>query len=255
MTKRGYLAVPTPSSQNVQAPLEFFTLAMKKLNLSQRNVELLGQVATKTMQANKPQYLRSKIVEYQTRLKDYYTLECIDVECYPPKKKGEKREKTLIMDSRFFVRVKSKAELVQFLIQERKIEGDTTVKIGIDGGQNFLKIGLVLQKGRDPYEDTKSPIKKKQADGGVRRCLIIGILEDVPETHYNVKKLLDVLDIKPEDVDLTFTTDLKLLNILLGMQGHSASHSCAYCTILTVGRGAYLGKFHVLKKHIIIILL
>ena len=89
---------------------------------------------------------------------------------------------------------------------------------------------------------SKSPVKKKSAQGGVRRCLIIGILEDVPETHYNVHRILQILDIRPQDLDLTFTTDLKLLNILLGMQGHSSSHSCAYCTILTVGPGAYSGE-------------
>ena len=236
------MPVPTPSSQNLAAPVDFFTDAMKRLNLSQTQVYVLGQVAKDKLKTKNPAYLKAKVVDYQDRLKDFFTLECIDVQCHPPKKKGQKRDKTLVMESRFLVRIKSKPKLVEFMIQERKIEEDTQVKIGIDGGQNFLKVGLVLQTVRDAYEATKSPVKKKSAQGGVRRCLIIGILEDVPETHYNVHRILQILDIRPQDLDLTFTTDLKLLNILLGMQGHSSSHSCAYCTILTVGPGAYSGE-------------
>ena len=86
-------------------------------------------------------------------------------------------------------------------------------------GQGFLKIGLVLQEIRDPYDLEKSPVKKKTPkDGGIRRTIMIGVVEDVPESYYNVRILLEILDIQPGKIDVKYTSDLKLLNILLGRE-------------------------------------
>lgn len=87
----------------------------------------------------------------------------------------------------------------------------------------FLKVAIVLKEKNTKHEwddPTKSPFRKKVAiapkPGGVKRVIIIGIVENVPETYNNVLAILDVLKIKHDQINTTFSSDLKLLNILIG---------------------------------------
>ena len=62
----------------------------------------------------------------------------------------------------------------------------------------------------------------------------------IPENYANLKKIIDCLGLRDyASLDTTFSSDLKLINILLGMQAHSCAHACAYCNIRTRGVGAY----------------
>ena len=63
---------------------------------------------------------------------------------------------------------------------------------------------------------------------GVKKCFILCLIEDLPENYANVKKMLDLLDIG--SIQHHLACDLKLQNILVGIQGHSATHPCVYCT-------------------------
>ena len=60
------------------------------------------------------------------------------------------------------------------------------------------------------------------------------------ENHGNVKKILDVLNIQEHgSIETSFASDLKLSNILVGIQNHACMHCCIYCEQKTRGPGAY----------------
>ena len=103
-------------------------------------------------------------------------------------------------------------------------------KIGADGGGDFFKVclNLILD------QDQKSPEKKKPAgssdrfkDSGVKKLLIIAIVQGIPETYRNVKVIMGFLDL--QNFDFTLASDLKLINILYGLQSHSCTYPCVYC--------------------------
>ena len=111
-----------------------------------------------------------------------------------------------------------------------------------DGGRGSVKVMLTIH---DPDEKKKksvpkSPQKKKQKEkrktrlqskylnSGVKKCFIIGLVEDLPERYHNVKTLLDLLDLN--SIRHHLTCDMKLQNVLCGLQGHSSSYPCIYCT-------------------------
>ena len=82
------------------------------------------------------------------------------------------------------------------LKEERGITGDVEVrqKIGIDGGGGFFKTCLNIIVKNQP-DELKSPLKKKSAksknykDGGVKKLVIIAIVQDIAETYYNAKTI------------------------------------------------------------------
>ena len=73
--------------------------------------------------------------------------------------------------------------------------------IGIDGGGGFFKVCLNIIV-RENADDLKSPPKKKQTkkatfkDGGVKKLVVIGIVEEILETYFNVKTILNIMDIE-----------------------------------------------------------
>ena len=119
---------------------------------------------------------------------------------------------------------------IDFVIQERGLQSDSVlIKIGIDGGGGFLKCCLSIF---DPVMDGQS--RKNDRDfknSGVKKCFIIGIVPNIPETYFNLKRLW--LNVGASDLDRPFTiaSDLKLCNILLGLMSHSSLHPCCWCDI------------------------
>ena len=112
---------------------------------------------------------------------------------------------------------------------------------GLDGGRGSLKICLTIQSGSNDDEDIDDPIKspeKRQRPGisaskfkysGVRKLIILSIVEDLPEDYNNVKKLMEALNL--DEFTHVTVADHKLQNQLLGMNAHGATHCCPYCEV------------------------
>ena len=66
----------------------------------------------------------------------------------------------------------------------------------------------------------RSLTKSTALDTGVKRQLIVAIAEDVPEIYDNVKELFNL--IKASDFYFHISCDLKIANILCGLQSHSS---------------------------------
>ena len=82
----------------------------------------------------------------------------------------------------------------------------TLVRISIDGGGSFLK---VIVNVFNPAEESG-----KFINSGVQRCQILVITEDVPESNFNLKQVLEKLNL--EDVEFSLAFDLKCANAVLG---------------------------------------
>ena len=257
-TKRGpsmEVTTPQAAKEKYEVPVEFFTTAMSKLGLSKNSTLTLGGIfKSKAKGTTVPDHLGSKLDAILSRMEDFFVVEKHYFNVNPKRDAAEKKErkkKELVPEERWVVRVTDMTALLDYLVEQRCLSNDVTLKIGMDSGQGFLKVAIVLKEKNTRFDweedPTKSPFKKKIArdpkPGGVKRVIVIGMVEDVPETFENVQILLNILNIKQNHINTTFASDLKLLNILIGIQGHSSNHACCYCTILTGARtdGAYAG--------------
>ena len=156
--------------------------------------------------------------------------------------------------------------LKEKIIAKRGWSGRTDVepKIGIDSGStdgnDMLKVCMVLQRSGD-HEDNddheedeptwgfinpddedelNSPEKKKPLqvrrqlkllndfrDGGVKKLIILAVGFKIPENYSNVLRIMELLGINR--FNATFSCDLKMVNMILGLQLGGATFSCPYC--------------------------
>ena len=70
--------------------------------------------------------------------------------------------------------------------------------------------------------------EKGERNTGVNRTLILAHGQGWDERHFNLRKILEILDL--EQVQFSLAGDLKLLNLLLGISNHGGTHACLYCT-------------------------
>ena len=91
----------------------------------------------------------------------------------------------------------------EYVKEERDIEGDIDIKIGIDGGGGSFKVtknAIEKKQQNANADDLKSPPKKRTAkhqkkrykDSGVKKLFIICIVEGILETYDNVKTILNL---------------------------------------------------------------
>ena len=114
-------------------------------------------------------------------------------------------------------------------------------KIGVDGGGGFLKICMNIIS----EDDEDQPVVKKRRlfkdgpegeafkDASVKKLLILALVPDVQENYANVATLWNLLHLEPLDEygDVKVAADLKLCNIMLGLQNHASLHPCSWCDI------------------------
>ena len=86
--------------------------------------------------------------------------------------------------------------------------------VGIDDGKNILKIILYWSR-----QGKVGPI-------GPKRCIILAAVTSVPETYHNLGILLNLISL--HEIEYILSCDLKLANIVLGLQNHSSKYPCCY---------------------------
>lgn len=122
--------------------------------------------------------------------------------------------------------------LIEKVIEERDIT-DPLIRIGLDGGRGFMKVCLSIfnldEKAKE-FWSTKR-LGERFQDSGVKKVLILGIVPDIQENYVNIKRLWLETGIDRIARKFTIATDLKLCNILLGLQSHSSTHPCCWCNI------------------------
>ena len=66
---------------------------------------------------------------------------------------------------------------------------------------------------------------QKVKDTAVKKVIYMAAVKDIPESHHKMSKLKTHL----HDLKFHIASDLKLLNIILGISAHGGKHSCLYC--------------------------
>ena len=98
------------------------------------------------------------------------------------------------------------------------------IRIGIDGGGSMLKFTMNVI-------NTDPEITEKQLndfnDFGVMKILILAVVESVKECYENLKNVFDCFQ-GLNGVKYHICSDLKLLNLVLGLQSSSSKHPCPY---------------------------
>ena len=100
--------------------------------------------------------------------------------------------------------------LIQYLVEARQLDEDATVQIGLDGGGSFLKVGLLLRENNTSESSVTSP-RKRFKSGGVKKLIVLYLVQNVPENYYNIMTILEDLNLKT--IAFSLACDLKLLNI------------------------------------------
>ena len=75
----------------------------------------------------------------------------------------------------------------------------------------------------------ESELKDQYKSSSTYRVIIGARVDCVPECNHNLKVLLDALELPRLHKDFRIVCDLKVVDILLGIQSCSAIHSCPYC--------------------------
>ena len=123
--------------------------------------------------------------------------------------------------------------LIDFVCQKRGI-GEHFVRFGLDGGGGFLKACVSILPSSSPAmpQQVTFPAKRRgpeaYSNSGIKKLIIVGLVNDLPELYENVKQLLDAIGLKSLSF-FTMAMDMKLGNICLGLQSHASKHPCAWC--------------------------
>ena len=100
------------------------------------------------------------------------------------------------------------------------------IQIGVDDGKNKLKITLTIWD-PDKMNNIRAD-KSKFSSKGAKKTHILAVACGVSESYSNLKILFNLC---PFDKELShkLSGDLKIQNILLGLQTHAALYPCGYC--------------------------
>ena len=120
--------------------------------------------------------------------------------------------------------------LSDFLLKVLKEGGSNPheydVKLGIDKGQNILKVTVSLvPRVTDDSEGCSVNYFAKQS---VNDLFIVAACSGVEENHFNLKTILE--KIRASEAQFFFMADLKVINMLCGIQSHACMHPCYACT-------------------------
>ena len=123
---------------------------------------------------------------------------------------------------RDLVYVKNTSDLIMHVLEERGLDPHKAIiRINVDAGQGFLKVVLNVF---DPSDKAETPGRE---NSGVKRSLILALVENVPEQNSNLSRVLEPLQL--QDIDYKISFDLKCGNAMFGLSAHSGKYACLWC--------------------------
>ena len=155
------------------------------------------------------------------QLKDFFTNSRIKV----TNSKGETNADHIV------AHCKDITELLNTVSISRNVSTERIVKLGIDGGKGFLKfcLGVIDINTTDSQPHKHLLTQRLAKDTSVKRQMLVAVSEALPENYENVRQIWSL--IHAEEIKAFVICDLKLANILCGLQAHSSSHPCTWCNV------------------------
>ncbi|XP_065672397.1 uncharacterized protein LOC136090170 [Hydra vulgaris] len=118
--------------------------------------------------------------------------------------------------------VQNTSSFILDLINQRSLDPQSAfVHISMDGGGGFMK---VIVNVFDINENTTSNL---YLNSGVQRCQILSIVGDVQESNFNLRIILEKLNL--QDVKFSAAFDLKCANAVFGISSHAGKKACLWC--------------------------
>ena len=128
--------------------------------------------------------------------------------------------------------IKDINQFVKKICNVRNENGEKVkVILGLDGGQGKIIVPMYIVKNENPkYNSNDSKNQNiKYKPTGTHRSLIAARVDSIPENYHNLKTILDTLNLPELSQNCQIVCDLKVINILLGLQSCSSMHPCPYC--------------------------
>ena len=124
--------------------------------------------------------------------------------------------------TREVVTVRNVKDHFHWVVENRKMDpNETKFKVYIDSGEGSLKVlASITEKHNDPEVMISSLEQPNNRLSGVNRVLLLAYVEDIEESHHNMRIILDLL--KFSNVNFKICADLKVVNILLGISSHGS---------------------------------
>lgn len=101
--------------------------------------------------------------------------------------------------------------------------------LGADGGQDKCIITAII---KDEDNENLSDENENQIDfkpTGSKRVLVLAKADSIPENRYNIEVLWNSLNLNDVQLDFQLVCDLKLTNIILGIQSCTSLYACPFC--------------------------
>ena len=185
-------------------------------NMSNRDVAAFLRILKKKLPAKTFSLNVRKALEKRTNLLSAY-FETKEADLVGKEGEEVKRPVTVATDLN---------NLVKMVCAKRNIDEETSkVVLGVDGGQGKLIItaSIIPEGEKEKSERAKEANEKdRYKSTGVKRTLIVARVDEVPECYENLEIVISRLK-------LALVCDVKLIDILVGLQGCSSMYPCPYC--------------------------
>ena len=200
-----------------------------QLNLSAKKIGDAGKLLAQDMGMKLEPYFDKLLVKKGHELDEFFDVTTVQFEAMEVDENTGKKVKC--MSEKTLVYCKDVEALVLHIKEKRGFSADDEnifFKIGLDSGRGFLKICMTMQQmptqkhdsdsDSDPMIEVERPTKNKFKDSGVKRLIILGLVENGMETYNNVKILMDILGVNTLSFSKSVSVDLKMVNLLIGMK-------------------------------------
>ena len=123
--------------------------------------------------------------------------------------------------------------LIKMVCAKRNIDEDNCkVVMGVDGGQGklIMTASIIPDGEKERRERAKEKDEKDRLKStGAKRTLLIARADEVPECYENLEIIMSRLKLKKVHKEFSLVCDIKLIDILVGLQGCSSMYPCPYC--------------------------
>ena len=97
----------------------------------------------------------------------------------------------------------------------------------MDGDNSLKVICNTFSKHHDPEITFTRTEQPGNLCSGVNRSIVLAFIEGVQENHHNLRVICELLQL--HRLKFVVASDLKLLNVLLGLSGHGGKYACYIC--------------------------
>ncbi|XP_047139778.1 uncharacterized protein LOC124815287 [Hydra vulgaris] len=151
-------------------------------------------------------------------LSNFYVTELLDFQ-------EKEKDNDYATVKRHLVYIEDITTFLDFVMKYRgHVLQNTFVKVGIDSGGGSLK---VIVKLFDPTKDRTEDSSSLGSYSGANTSLVLAYCERVSENHSNMTMIVEKL--KLHECKYSLASDMKLINILLGISAHGGKYACAWC--------------------------